>query len=341
MTSPLDGHPAVDIATATAAVVLQDRVVVGLDPWLLDAAVSCRRESVQLQLVTPASSRLTAPLAAFLSEHSGRWVVRSEESRWYDGASGQLLDWDGNAFVPIGDQIANEFVEGYSPTRGSLVLDVTVSHAASTTLMLGRIVEDCCAELTLGPPAGWGVAEPATQLWDRGALTALCRGRAPRPTALVVIGGQPDALALGTLVVSRTASRVVERLRLSVGNRTVDAARFEALAERLAHLPAPPRTMLTGLQPGRSDGTVEPRLTGPVVPYGFLAGPDVVTQVGADRIVATPAARVELIGPKNGPSCWIRVLGESADADPATMLASTLAYLGMPGPQLPDWRSDH
>jgi hypothetical protein len=334
MTHPLDGHPAVDLVTPTAAIVLQDREVVGLDPWLLDAALTCRRQSVQLQLVTPAGSRLTTPLATLLSEQSARWVVRCEPSRWYDGACGQLLEWDGESFVPTSEEIAPEFVAGYPPATGSLVLDATVAHTASTSLLLGGIVETCCNVLAREPPAGWGVAEPVTQVWDRGQLTALCRRRAPRPTALVVIGGHPEARALGTLEVSRTASAVLERLRLGIGSMSgpiEDAARFDALARQLAHLPTPPRTMLTGLQPGRPDGTVEARLTPSTVPYGFLVGPEVVSEVGVDRIGATPAAQVELLGSENATSCWIRVLGDSADVDPAIVLARTLAFLGVGG----------
>ncbi len=330
MTSLLDGHPAVDILTPAAAIILQDRAVIGLDPWLLDAAVSCAQEAVLLQLVTPAESRLTAPLATFLYENSGRWIVRGGQGRWYDGTTGQLLSWNGDAFVLAGDEIAAEFVEGFSPTSGSLVIDATVKHAARSSLVLADIVESCFSELIGASPAGWGVGEPVTQRWDRGELTALCRRRAPRPTALVVVGGGSEALALGTLTVARTTAGVVERLRLGVGTPKVDTARLDALGERLARLPAPPSTMLTGLQPGRSDGTVEPRLTGPVVPQALFVGPAVVREVGVDRILAVPAPDVRLIGPENRRSAWIRVLGGREDADPVTTLASALGFLGLP-----------
>jgi hypothetical protein len=324
VTSALAGHPAVDVATAAAAVVLQDREIVGLDPWLLDAAVVCGRESVPLQLVTTAQTRLTTPLASFVVDNSVRWVVRCGEGRWYDGMSGRLLAWDGSAFVPIGDEIAAEFVERFESTESSVVLDATVSHAASTSLRLGEIAEVCCYELGGAPPAGWGVAEPVTQRWDRMALTALCRQRAPRPTALVIVGGTHERLALGTLTISRTSSGVVERLRLTVG-APMNEAGCDLLVERIAYLPTPPRTMLIGWQPGRSDGTVEPRLTAAMVPYGFFVGPDAVAQIGRHRVITTPAAR--MIGPLNAESCWIPARADSADDDPASRLADMLNSL--------------
>jgi hypothetical protein len=324
VTSALAGHPAVDVATAAAAVILQDREIVGLDPWLLDAAVICGRESVALQLVTPAETRLTTPLAAFVVDNSVRWAVRCGAGRWYDGMSGQLLTWDDSAFVPTAGDIASEFLDGSQSTRGSVLLDATVSHAASTSLLLGAIVEACCDELIGGPPAGWGVAEPVTQRWDRVALTALCRQRAPRPTTLVIVGGTHERLALGTLTISRMSSGVGERLRLAAGV-PMNADGCDLLVERLAHLPTPPRTMLVGWQSGRSDGTVEPRLTAALVPYGFFVGPDAVTEIGRHRIVTVPAAHV--IGPKHAESCWIPVLADSGPDNAAITLADTLKLL--------------
>ena len=48
-----------DLVTDDVAVVMQDRPVVGLSAWLLDAAAAAEAEGRDVQLVTPPGVRIT------------------------------------------------------------------------------------------------------------------------------------------------------------------------------------------------------------------------------------------------------------------------------------------
>jgi hypothetical protein len=59
--------------------VVQDRPVVPFSSWLNDTASTYARNKV-LQVLTPATSRITFGLSTFLFGPTGRWVVRAEDS---------------------------------------------------------------------------------------------------------------------------------------------------------------------------------------------------------------------------------------------------------------------
>jgi hypothetical protein len=82
-------HPAVDLITDKAAVVIQERPVVPLTSWLVDAATACAEARQGLQILTSADSRITLPLRTTLSEPKARWVVREPgDTGYFDGFSG-------------------------------------------------------------------------------------------------------------------------------------------------------------------------------------------------------------------------------------------------------------
>lgn len=332
--APLHGHPAVDIATAGAAVVVQDREVVGMGPLLLDALVSAPRAGVRLQLVTPPTSRLTLPLVQLLRDNEGQWVVRRDDGSCFDGLSGRLLRWDGRSFEPEAEPAADPgWASPPAPDRGCFAADLTVLHPATSQLLLGESVETCCAALTGLTPGGWGVAEPVSQRWDRAALTALCRERAPQPTLVVVVGGSGEAPVVGTLTITPTTSGVRERLVLQApAGSQVTSHPLDALAERLAGQDQPPRTALLGLQPGPDDGTIRAQHGGATVPYGLLLGPAVLKEIGTDRALAAPVPAVRLVGPAAASSVWARLLPESGTADPGGALGRLWRHLGLPAP---------
>jgi hypothetical protein len=328
----LQHHPAVDLATPTAAVVVQERAVVGLEPLLLDALVSATRAGVPLQLVTPPESRLTVPLARALRGTGGRWVVRRADTSCFDGLVGRTLVWDGSCFTdPVdGPAVDPGWASAEPSGSGSLSVELTVVHPATRDLLLGESTETCTTVLAGAAPTGWGVAEPVTQPWDRVALSALCRDRAPASATLVVVGGTPDRRALGTTTVSRTTGGVREELALQVGGGLEpDVHRFNALAERLAAQTTPPRTALLGLAPGRDDGTVAARATGGVVPCGLLLGPSVVAEVGRERAQSAPASWVRLLGPDSAPSLWVHLVPAAGRVNPGGTLGRVLRHLGV------------
>ena len=54
--------------------------------------------------------------------------------------------------------------------------------------MLGGVAETLFTATTGSGPAGWATSEPVTQPWSHEALTEYCRGRAPEPTWLILVG---------------------------------------------------------------------------------------------------------------------------------------------------------
>ncbi|MEN3356475.1 MAG: hypothetical protein V7637_457 [Mycobacteriales bacterium] len=332
-------HPAVDVLTDAAAVVLQERRIVPLSRWLADAIAAATGESKLIQVVTPPTSRLTTPLEATLLAVGGRWVVRDAAGGYYDGLRGERLHWSGSAFEPTGDATpAPGFAPPAEVSGGTIRLRLVVLHAATGQTELGGVVADCMDALTGRPPAGWGVAEPASEHWNQRQLTDHCRRLAPEPAALVVVGGSAETPAVGTLAVSRRPAGVVERLSLAVGCREVpDYDRLDRLAEHLASRPEPTvRTMLVGLLAGRADCTVEARYTGQPVPYGLLVGPEGVAERGLAHARTAPAPHVLLCGPVDRPSCWCRLPGapptpaEPGGDDPAGTLRRVTVHFGLP-----------
>lgn len=331
MSTPLRNHPAVDLSTADAAVVVQERALVALEPLLLDALVSCPRAGVRLQLVTPPTSRLTAPLARVLQETGGQWVVRDATGRCLDGLTGRILTWDGASFTEPEVAELDPAWPSPPPTgRGSLSVELTTLHPAGRDLLLAESVETCCRVLADASPLGWGIAEPVSQPWDRRALSSLCRTRSPAPIMVVVVGGDPDRPAVGGLTVTPTDAGVREQLWLQAGaDQDLGTARLDALADRLAHQVEPPRSALLGLAAGQDDGTVAAQNTGVTVPYGLLLGPSVVREVGQDRALSAPARQVRLVGPAAAPSLWVPLLPTSGPVDPGGVLSRVLRHLGV------------
>jgi Family of unknown function (DUF6177) len=183
--------------------VVQNRPVVGLTTRLIDASRSGRR----LQLLTPATTRLTLPASDLLRCEDANWVVRSGPSH-IDGHTGQPMRWNGEGFVPSGPP---------APTSpGLFVVDVAVHHVVTELTSLGGVLEECVAALTGGDVTGWGTAEPVTQRWSRDGLTEFCRERAPDPTKLVVVGGTASVPTLGTLTAVRVQDGLLEHIRIGV-----------------------------------------------------------------------------------------------------------------------------
>jgi len=327
-------HPAVDVVTERVAVVLQDRPVVPFSAWLADAVRQCAGSGRGLQLVTPPASRLTTPLRFALDGPDTRWVVRdSGGGTCYDGLSGRLLRWDGGAFVPTpvdpdaGRALAPEFVDPDAARGGQrLVLDVRLRHPATATARLGGALEVLCAALTGEPPRGWGTAEPATEPWDRGELTAFARRRAPAPTLLIVVGGGRRP-AVATTRVSRAASGVDEAVTLVVGGP--GEAPLDALPE-LADAVAgtePLVSMLAQVCPGPTDTTWEPRLAGFPVPVGMAVGPEEVGRLGVANALDAPVPLARRLGEQERPAVWLH-LGDGTTQTGWDRLTAVLQHFG-------------
>lgn len=324
------GLPTVDVLTDAAAVVVQERPLVGLSRRLADVIGGAAPR--RLQVVTPATSRITTVLESTLQAAGGRWVVRTRTGEHYDGLRGDPLHWSGSAFVPTGGPAPAEFTAPPELTGGAVRIRVTARHPATADLELGGLAAGLVGRLTGARPAGWGVAEPASQEWDPGELTRHLWERMPGPASVVLVGGDAAARALGTMTMTRRPAGVLEQLELSVGTGEVPDQETLEQAARTVAVGAPVlQTMFVHLVPGRSDCTIAPRRTGPALPYGVLIGPEGVAPQGAEHARAAPAPHVVLCGQPFLPAAWCRLMDGSDPADPRRTLERVLRHFGVPG----------
>jgi hypothetical protein len=327
-------HPAVDFRTDRVAVVMQDRPVVALASWLADVIRICAENDKGLQLVTPATSRLTTALYTALSGPHARWVVNTPDGH-HDGRTGRPLGWNGDAFVPLEPAtLAAAYTGGPPAPAWHHTIALQIRHRATAGLRLGGALEDTAVALTGRPPAGWGTAEPATQPWNRDTFTDLCRQRAPRRTWLCTVGlpgpaagALVDGPLLATTVVSRTQGAVIETVRCTaVNSQPLPAAAFMPLMATLAGA-YEVRHALVQEYPGEADASRAAHWTGLNTPVALLAGPEAT----AGRTDRELVAIGELSHTAVGTSRWyeLRDFGE----DPArswNRLEQVTAHLSTP-----------
>ncbi|WP_059013495.1 DUF6177 family protein [Streptomyces specialis] len=295
--APAAAQPAVDVLTDKVAAVIQDRPVVAMTAWLSDALRAATAGGRALQIVTPASARLSLPPRPALGGLPHRWVVRDGEGGFFDGLSGAVLRWVDGAFTATGDGApAPVFAEATARAGGTadrqLLLSFVTRHRADRELLLGGGLEAAWRRLTGAPPAGWGTAEPAGLPWSREGLTALARARAPEPTWFVVVG-RPDRPAIATLRVTRTTGGVEEDVTLALGHPAGGDVpdRGHEVAEELA-VRHGLVSLLVQSRRARADLTVPAWLEAPPEPVAFAVGADDVRVVGLEN-----ARRAPLAGP--------------------------------------------
>jgi len=309
-------HPAADRATIEALIAEQDRSVVPLTGWLADAAGEAAATERTLQVLTPASSRITFPLELMLRDSGGQWILREGPERFRDGLSGVRVRWNGARFATDPDAELPDF-DVPAPGSGDLQLQVTTMHPPSSSLQLGASAETAVRALTGSDPAGWGVSEPVTQPWSPREITALCRDRAPSATQVVVLGNG----VVGQILVERTAEAVRERVHLSGPQAgVVDAEAIEALAEQLA---GSARSLIVAAHPGRHDGLRTGKPTPPALPYAILVGRSVVAERGLGHAEQVPVTRYRIL---DG-ACWCRL--DSGPDRPYELLTAVLRHFGI------------
>ncbi|GGM10437.1 DUF6177 family protein [Micromonospora yangpuensis] len=291
MGEPLTGPT--DTITDRAVVLHQDRPVVGLAPWLAEAAVDAVRDGLLLQVVTPADGFVTYPLEMMLTQARGQWVVRGGD-HYRDGLTGLPLRWDGRRFSPADGSRPTGPPPAADPWTGGLEIQIVTLHPATEALELGASTEVAVRALTGDAPAGWGVAEPVSEGWSRRDLTSFCRTRAPAPTSLTIVGGERGSAVLGVLTIERVDTGVREQLRLAGPPLpAVGEAAVEALAGTLA---GTARSVIVAVHPGRTNGLRSSRPSLPALPWGILVGqrgnaPHSVPEVVPGRAMGRGARR--------------------------------------------------
>lgn len=329
MGHPVTSHPAADVATPQALVIEQDRNVVPLSHWLSDAAVVAQNTKRRLQILTPPYSRITFPLELLIREYrTGQWVVRtSDGSGFVDGLTGRPLSWDGAMFAAGGGGTPAPTMSSVrSLGAGSIELIIETLHPASDTLQLGASMVAAVTALTSAGPTGWGTAEPVSQPWSARELTAFCRTRAPLPTSLVVVGGDPTRGVVGVLTVTRVTTGVLEEVRLTgPASRVANQDTVQQLAHQLA---TTARGMLVVVHPGRVDTTRASGSTMPALPYGVLLGHRALVGYGLDHASRPPLPHgARLVGTGGRRGCWCRLDGHPEG--PFSALADVLTHFGL------------
>ncbi|MCW2902952.1 MAG: hypothetical protein JWO67_5217 [Streptosporangiaceae bacterium] len=343
--------PAVDVMTPNAMVVLQDRPVVTFNPWLAEALRVCGASGRALQIVTPATSRLSLALRLVLTGPGSCWVVRDGDT-CYDGLTGRPMHWGGGAFVPVPE--ARDYAPGYTsrpkePLGSQLTLTFRVRHGKGD--LVGGAVGHLCQALTGRPPAGWGTAEPVANLWNLGDMTGLLRERAPRATWLAVVGGGPAGEApidgggeprvgesnrpaqpggqgrtLGaTMLLSATQSGVEEAVTLAIGYPAADLPPVPALPSLIGSVAAQHRlaSLFAQLSPGRADLTTEPRWAGSAAPIGMAMGAEMGARPGPAGVPGHP------IGDPRSPGMWFG-LGDGRSPEGWQRYEELMRHLGSP-----------
>lgn len=259
-------EPLLDMRTARAAVVLQDRPVVALTPWLAEILDECRASGRMLQLVTALDSRITLPLR--LAGASAQWIARDDPDGYYEALTGRPMKWDGSMFTAI--QEARDYAPGFR-TRPAAVpgthftLSFRAAHGVGT--LCGGVVEQLFVLLTGQPPSGWGRTEPTPYTWDPATLTEFVRDGDSTRLVAVGTGGRRYAIAAMSFADrGRTESTTV-----TVGFTPDDAPPVRHVPTLLNALAAenPVASLLVQLSPGRPDVTFEPRWAGRSAPLGL------------------------------------------------------------------------
>ena len=336
---PQDLIPGADDVTAAAVLAGLDRPVIGLSRWIAGAHSVAARSGRTLYLVTGDGTRITYPLELLLTASpAARWIVGSASGTLGDGLSGHPVRWDGQRFADATDTRAtdggtdgnsadghradghgtgggngNGYDGGTAPAPlldgpGSLRLEITRVDPATGAVEIGGTASAAITALTGAAPSGWGAGEPVSEPWSQRELTAFARGRAPRPTSVVITAGSEASPAVGVLEAEPVASGVHTRLRLALGAARAPGPGFlaslDALAETLADQGA--HAMLVAWQPGRADATREARPPSPGVPVGLLAGHEIVSARGVEHARAAPAEATAIVGSGSRQACWCR-----------------------------------
>ncbi|WP_236572247.1 MULTISPECIES: DUF6177 family protein [unclassified Nocardiopsis] len=332
-------HPAITLATDKVAVAVQDRPVVPLTTWLVDAIAEHGRAGRGFQLVTPSCSRITHALCSVLGNPMARWVAQAPDGRYYDGFSGVPLAWHKAAGFVRDTTAASEdvphpaFQDTHQKWGTQLLVDLKVLHPADAGLQLGRSVEFLSQTLGGSAPALWGTGEPATLAWDTRDLTALARKRAPASSWLLFTG-PPDGLRsgrvrpfTGTLLVTRVPEGVKESITLAVGHSPTEEPDLSILSTLVKEFTSQGvlQTISVHRRTGRADLGHDARWSGPALPVGLGIGVEGVSSIGSERTLSAPVPPITF-GPPLTHSVWYRI-GDGTEAASQERFHALMAHL--------------
>lgn len=269
-----------DFSTGQFGVVHQDKPVLHLSHWLTRAYRAAVTTGRDFAVLSPPDSAATLPLDELLSRPGCQWVVATADGRFFDATTGQLLRWTTDGFESTGEP-ANEFLAAPSG-QGHVRVQANTLHPASANTRIGDFCERIFIELTGAGPIGWGLVEPASELWDTAELNSYFRGRAPMPTTAVVIGHPRPGTGTGsiaTLSLERSSRGVHEIVTFMAGTaEPLPEAELEGFARAMHDARARHAVLGHGL--GHTNLNRPARFTGATVPGCALFGPETLEAAG-------------------------------------------------------------
>lgn len=323
-------HPAADLITDRTAIVVSERPVTGLSSWLTDLISRTSGTGLRPVLVTLPTARVTLPLRMVITAGLLRWVARTPAGGYYDAIGGDPVRFDGQAFVDATDDadVPPQFDE--ESLAAQVVISVSIQHRPSTTLRLGAALETCATRFTGAPPSGWGVAEPVTQPWDRGALTAFARRRMPTASRLVAVGSGRSPL-VSVVEVNRTDIGLQEDVTCLVGWDTATPHVAQITARAMESLRAVADAETVGLamahvRAGRGDLTTAARTESALAPLVLLLGPRPVRGLGEDLILGAGLPAPTRVGRPRTPGLLFDLGGDGGNG--WRHLSRLVAHLG-------------
>jgi hypothetical protein len=289
---------------APAPVVYRDdREVVFRSAALTACIQAATRSNSMLLLQTAAQSRLSLSVTILLASASVHWVVEIG-GELFDGVSGEPVRATDPRSDRTGEYTAAD--EGGAdrrpePAVEQLVVSATLHHRAGAHIELGHALEQLAQAFTGAPPTGWGVDEPATQLWSRTSVTSIARRRMPEPTVLAVVGNRTLPFT-AQLTVSRTSRGVDEDLvALGLGEPHTAPNAIEQALAGLAE-DSSLAFAVVHRRPGRLDLTTEFGARTASTPTAILFGPRAVRELGLDALETAGGTRPRRLGRSRMPS---------------------------------------
>jgi hypothetical protein len=316
MPNPVELSPGIDVRTDKVVVIMQDRPVVGMSAWLVDALAAAEAEGLGVQLVTPSTTRLTFAVRSLLFiGRDSRWVVTEPDGEGaYDGLGGSKLKWDGQMFAAVaaGEQdkvdMSPTFVAVDLELPFQLLVTARVRYQALESTVVGKATEQLLKDLAGDEPSGWGTAEPVTQPWNVAQVTAYCRRRAPKPTWLAVVGGKDGLRATGSVEIHRRPAGLEEVITLAVATPAglPSPDEVQEIGAKLANAFTLVSFFAQGAR-GSTDTNAMPHWVGVPAPMAMAVGNDAVRGDGLVKAMdVTGIADITpvKIGPSGSPAVW-------------------------------------
>lgn len=211
------GHPFADAVGPGWVGTENTEEVVALSTAMSDFLRRAARSELAPIVVTAERGRLTGPLHHAITDLGGRWVVRTDQGRFYDAHTGAELNTPEQALQPTllsQGRLSEVFLRAPLVNSMRMVVSFSTRHRISRPIRLGGVTETVGEQLGATPVA-WGATEPVVAAWDREQLTQITRRRMPDPSRWIAVGDQDHAM-VSVIKAQRTVHGIEEQTTVEV-----------------------------------------------------------------------------------------------------------------------------